>query len=92
MAASPEVARANGKKGGRPFGSKNVITRKRVRDYFTEDQIAELMEMAYTRSKESDKILAHLIDHIYGKAPQAITGADGTALIISFEKTFDAQN
>ena len=80
MSASPEIARANGKKGGRPKGS---TTRPQIMDYINEDDIKLLVSQIISKVKEGDsKILSWLGDQAFGRALQTteLTGKDGKDL------------
>jgi hypothetical protein len=61
----------NGKKGGRPKGS---YTRPVIRDYFTKEEIKELVDNAKLKAKEDPAMLRFLIEHVFGKATQPIDG------------------
>jgi len=54
-------------------------------------EIQPIAEALITKAKTGDiPAIKELFDRAFGKAPQAITGADGGSLIISFDKTFSA--
>lgn len=65
---------------GRPKGSTNL---PKIRDYFTQAEIEAMVEMAKTHMVDDLNLLRHMIDHIFGKAPQSITGAEGKDLFPS---------
>lgn len=70
MAGTPESARRNGKLyGGRPKGS---TTRPQLRDYITEKEVKELVELAKTQAVDKPELLKFVLEHIFGKAPQVI--------------------
>lgn len=65
---------------GRPKGS---VTRPQLRDQLTPEQIASLLNKAVERANDGDSVLLKfLLEQIYGKAPQPLTGADGGAILI----------
>jgi hypothetical protein len=72
---------------GRPKGSTNL---PKIRDYFTAKEIEEMVEMAKTHMVDDLKLLMHLLDHIFGKAPQTINGEIDTNLTIAFDPSFNA--
>lgn len=69
MAGRAAIARENGKKGGRPVGSK---TRPKISDFLTEKDVQELVKLAKSRAKNSDRVLTFLLEQALGKAPQAM--------------------
>lgn len=75
MSAPPEIARANGKKGGRPFGS---FTKPRLADHFTEKDIKKLIDTIKNKADEGDiTMLRFVAEQLYGKAPQTIDHTQG---------------
>lgn len=96
MSAPAHIARENGKKGGRPKGSKASHTLE------AEAAKAELVRMYIENIKPINQALIdkaltgdiqaikELHDRVYGKAPQAITGPDGKDLKIIFDPSFGA--
>jgi hypothetical protein len=69
MAASAEIARANGKKGGRPKGS---TTRPQLRDYYNAKELAEFVEDLKKTAKHDPIIKKFVAEQIFGKAPQSL--------------------
>lgn len=65
---------------GRPVGTPNKL---QLRDYLTQDHINEFIEYLIDNYKESDKLMMWMGDHLFGRAPQAITGADGGPLEVT---------
>ena len=80
MAGTRQIARENGKKGGRPKGSKS---RPSIFDYWDKGAIDEFFEFLRDNYKEDSRLMVWVGDHILGKAPQAITGPDGGPIQIS---------
>ena len=67
---------------GRPKGS---VTRPQIRDYFTEQDVKELIANAKAKAKEGDAtILRALIEQIFGKPAQALelAGKDGEPIVV----------
>ena len=64
---------------GRPAGS---YTRPQIRDYFTKEEIEQLVETLKERATTDSIILKFLGEQVFGKAPQPLTGADGGAIQI----------
>lgn len=62
---------------GRPKGS---TTLPKIRDYFTEADIKELVEQVKKKAREgNDNMLKVLIEQIFGRAPQSIEFPEGTS-------------
>jgi len=83
MAGTREIARENGKKGGRPKGS---TTRPQIKDYFNEEDIMKLISQLKTKAKEGDThVLKFLGEQIFGRAvqPQEHSGKDGEAIEVA---------
>lgn len=62
---------------GRPVGS---TTKPQFRDYFTEKERQEMVEMIKTHMVDDMQLLKFAAEMIFGKPSQAITGADGGAI------------
>ncbi|HVR57231.1 MAG TPA: hypothetical protein VMT72_10435 [Pseudolabrys sp.] len=76
-----DTPRDNGKKGGRPVGS---TTRPQLRDQLTPRQIEALVEKAVEKAEAGDSILLKfLLEQIYGKAPQPLTGDKDNPLYLA---------
>lgn len=65
---------------GRPKGSTNV---PQFRDFITDKDIKNWLEILRDQVVQDNKLLMWALDHIYGKAPQALTGPDGKDLFPS---------
>lgn len=59
---------------GRPAGS---TTRPQLRNYFTDDDIAQLVADLKERARTDSTILKFLGEQVFGKAPQPLTGEGG---------------
>lgn len=71
----------------RPVGSK---TRPQIRDYLNKADIESLVEKARKLAESGDQtMLKFLLEQVFGRAPQPLTGADGKAIKISFDKSFE---
>jgi hypothetical protein len=53
--------------GGRPKGSTN---RPAIRDYFTDEELREMVEMIKTHMVDDMSLLKFAAEQIFGKAPQ----------------------
>lgn len=71
--------------GGRPKGSKNLPV---IRDYFTQEEIAELVADIKEQAKTDNKLKIWLGDHIFGKAVQPTEGNVTGDIKISFDPAF----
>lgn len=89
MSASPEIARANGMKGGRPKGSKAAHTLQAeqgkallVQMYL--ENVRPINQALIDKAKNGDiAAIKELHDRVYNKAAQPLTGGDGGAILIS---------
>lgn len=61
---------------GRPKGSKMLD----LRDYMKEKDIKEFFTYLMTTYQTDSRIAVWVADHLFGKAPQPLTGADGGAI------------
>lgn len=71
--------------GGRPKGS---TTRPQIREYFTPEEIGELVAQIKEKAKEDPQLLKWLGDQIFGKPVQPIGNDDGKPLIVKFDNAF----
>lgn len=80
MAGTPEVARANGRLGGRPKGTTDSVSKRRkFQDYFTEEEVKQLIK-DLKDAMMGDPILAKFVlEQLFGKAPQRVemSGPEG---------------
>lgn len=85
MAASPEIARANGMKGGRPKAQHTIAT-ENARKYVVERIAAELgpiMDKHIELAKQGDaSSLKYLTDQLIGKAKETVEVESTTKLLI----------
>lgn len=73
MAGTPEIARENGKKGGRPIG-----IRRKIQEDFTEEDIKDIVKFAKKKAGDGDTtLIKFILEQIYGKAPQTIDHTQG---------------
>jgi hypothetical protein len=73
------------KGGARPGAGrkKGSTTRPQLRDQLTQKQIDALVAKGLERAEAGDSIiLKFLLEQVFGKAPQPLTGADGGAIEI----------
>lgn len=86
MAGTPEIARMNGKKGGRPKGS---TTRPKITDHMSMEAIQELAEKALKRAMDDEKpdnmLVRFILEQVYGKAPQSMDVTSGGQTINKVE-------
>ena len=79
MVDKAQIARENGKKGGRPKGSGINI-----RDYMKEKDIKVFFEFVMANYMEDTKLTVWVGDHLMGKASQALdVTSGGKPLLIS---------
>lgn len=94
MSAPAHIARENGKKGGRPKGklAKSTLEALEVKQLYVtkaREHALPILEALVKKALKGDvPAIREFNDRAYGKAPQAITGADGEALKILFDNTF----
>jgi hypothetical protein len=71
---------------GRPKGS---FTRPQIRDYFTDDEVHEMVEMLKTYMVDDMNLLKFAVEQVFGKAPQQleIGGIDGEPLEANLSKS-----
>lgn len=84
MARGGDVSRENGKKGGRPKGSRTL---PKIRDYITPEEVKELIQTAKEQAKERPELLRFLLEQIFGRAPQSVN-VDGN-LNVSISSILD---
>ena len=65
------------KQRGRPFGS---TTRPQFRDFITEDEVKKLVKIAKKQAETKPELLKFVLEQIFGRAPQPLTGKDGNDL------------
>lgn len=79
---------------GRPKGSKdpNTLVKERAMLVLREMVLAEIEPIAQAlikKGKTGDvQAIRELFDRAFGKAPQAITDADGQSLVLAFDSAF----
>lgn len=89
-----KAARENGKKGGRPIGSKdpNTLVKEKALLALREMVLADITPVTQALLKKAKSgdvpAIKELFDRAFGKAPQAITDADGASLVIAFDTAF----
>ncbi len=83
MAAPPEIARANGRKGGRPKGKLaqktiDAAAGKALLIKMYLENIIPINEALLRKAKYGDmQAIKELHDRVYNKAAQPMTGGDG---------------
>ena len=65
---------------GRPKGS---VTRPQFRDYFSEKERVELIEMIKTHMVDDMRLLQFAAEQIFGKAPQTLETPDGEKVAVA---------
>lgn len=85
MPISPETARANGRKGGRPKGL-NAINAEKGKALLIQmylENIKPINQALIDKAKSGDiQAIKELHDRVYNKAAQPLTGGDGGAIKI----------
>ena len=72
-------------KAGRPLGAKS---RPQFKDYVTEEELKELVNIAKEQAKTKPELLKFVLEQIYGKASQPIEGpGEGGEFIIRWPKS-----
>lgn len=82
----------NGKKGGRPVGSKEKLL---IRDFLKPKDVQKLLNKAYAKAMKGDaKMLQFLLEQSFGKAPQNLNvgSQEGNPLIIQISKEVAQKN
>lgn len=74
---------------GRPKGSTN---RKQFWQYWSQEEIEEFVEFCKSTYMADMRTQVWVGEHLFGKAPQPITGADGGELVIQFDSAFKKEN
>ena len=78
----------NGKKGGRPKGSRH---KPKITDHMTQQEAEVLLAVSLQKAMDgSETMMKFLLEQFYGKAMQRteLTGEDGANLQISFDNVF----
>lgn len=70
---------------GRKPGGKAKLTRA-IRDYISEPEVKALVEEAKKMALVKPEIMRLLIEQLFGKAPQPVTGADGGPVEVTWMK------
>ena len=70
---------------GRPLGSGNKI---KFADFVSDEDRKTFVEFMLSSYMGDMRLATWVGDQLFGKAPQAITGADGGALIVKFDSAF----
>jgi len=82
------TSKENGKKGGRPVGSSN---KPRITDSISEEELGNIARKAVELAISGDSnMVRYILDHYWGRAPQALTGPDGEPLVLAFDAAFKA--
>lgn len=83
MAGTRKIAIENGKKGGRPLGSK---TRPRFCDFITEKEVFDIIETAKRMAREGDSVMLKFVaEQVFGKASQSMDITTGGEKINTFD-------
>lgn len=90
MPITPEIARANGLKGGRPKGAMSVHI-ERAKEQLIQaylDNIVPINDALVKKAKEGDMVaMRELHDRVYGRSPQSMDiTSKGESITISPEK------
>lgn len=74
--------------GRKPGVSKATQLKRRIQDYFTEEEFQELIADAKKMARTKPEIMKFLLEQQFGKAPQRleVSGKDGEPIQISWIK------
>ena len=70
-------------------GNKEGNVRIKLTNHLDENDIKDFVTWIKKNYKKNPKLATWYGDHIFGKAPQPLTGFDGGPLHISFDSAFD---
>lgn len=73
----------------RNSGNKNGNIHIKLTNHLDDKDIKEFVSWIKKNYKKNPKLATWYGDHIFGKAPQPLTGADGGPLTIVFDSSFD---
>jgi len=59
---------------GRPIGS---TTKPQFKDFITRDEVKKLVKLAKQQAETKPELLKFVLEHVFGKAPQPLTGEGG---------------
>lgn len=76
------------KGGARPGAGRKPGKMLALTDYLKKKDIDTFVEFLLANYMEDTRLMTWMGDHLFGKAPQPVTGADGGALVISFDRAF----
>ena len=62
--------------GRKPGTSEATLIKRKIREYFTEPQVKELIKEAKVMAKTNPHMLSFLLEQIFGRAPQRIEMMD----------------
>jgi hypothetical protein len=70
---------------GNPKGKpKGAVSKPQIRDYFTVEEVKDLVESLKIKAKTDEKVAQFLAEHIFGKASQNLTlGEDGSGFEVN---------
>jgi hypothetical protein len=75
--------------GKRPGSGRKKGKALKISEYFSPAEVAAFVADLKETAKTDSRVKIWLGDHLFGKAPQPVTGPEGGALTISFDKSFD---
>lgn len=85
--------------GRKPLGDDDVdygrLLKRRIQNYFSEEDIEHLIDQAFEQAKDKPEILRFLLEQIFGKARQNIGvdgGEEGKALVIEISEIIARKN
>jgi hypothetical protein len=74
--------------GRKPGVSKATELKRKIQEYFSEDEVQNLIQEAKEQAKTKPELMKFLLEQIFGKAPQQVelTGKDGEPIVIKWQK------
>ena len=73
--------------GRKPGVSKATEIKRKIQEYFSEEDVKEFIELAKEQAKTKPELMKFLLEQIFGKAPQRVevTGEDGQPILIKWQ-------
>jgi len=80
--------------GRRPGVSKATELKRKIQEYFSEEEVQQLIDDVKAQSKKHPELLKFLVEQIFGKAPQRleVTGEGGKPLVVEISREIAAKH